>query len=109
MNSPVSPIIANIVMEDIEKRAHNNLMFEMLFYYRYVDDIALAVPRDKSKILDLYNSIHPRLQLTLEIRGKSLNFLDVTIINNNNILQFDYYTKPTFSGRFLNYLSQHSI
>jgi len=29
----------------------------------------------------------------------------VTIINNNNVLQFDYYTKPTFSGRFLSYLS----
>jgi len=56
MSSPVSPIIANIVMEDIEKRALNNLMFELLFYYRYVDDIALAVPRDKSKkVLDLFN------------------------------------------------------
>jgi len=56
-------------------------MFELPFYYRYVDDIALAVPRDKSKeVLDLFNSVHPRLQLTLEIGGKSLNFLDVTII-----------------------------
>jgi len=100
IGSPVSPIIANIVMEDIEKRTLNNLMFKMPFY-RYVD-IALAVPCDKSKeVLDLFNSVHPRLQLILEIGGKSLNFLDVTIINNNNILQLDYYTKLTFSGRFL--------
>jgi len=81
-------------------------MFEMPFYYRYVDDIALAVPRNKSKeVLDLFNSVHPRLQLALEIDGKCLNYLDVTIINNNNVLQFDYYTKPTFSGRFLSLIT----
>jgi len=40
MGSSVSPIIANIVMEDIKKRAFNNLMFEMPFYYRHADDIA---------------------------------------------------------------------
>jgi len=87
MGSPVSPIIANIVVEKIEKRALNILMFEMPFYYRYVDDIALAVPHDKPKeVLDLFNLIHSRLQFILEIDGKSLNFLDVTIIDNNNVL-----------------------
>jgi len=106
MGSPVLSIIANIIMEDVEKKALNNLIFEMPIYYRYVDDI--AVPCDKSKeVLDLFNSVHSWLQLTLEIGG--LNFLDVTIINNNNVLQFNYYTKLIFSSRFLSYLSQHPI
>jgi len=54
-------------------------------------------------------SFYPRLQFTIEIDGCNLNFLDVTIMKNNNILEFDFYIKPTFSGRFLSFLSQHPI
>lgn len=36
-------------------------------------------------------------------------FLDVTIINNNEFLEFDWYHKPTFSGRYLNFLSAHLL
>jgi len=52
----------------------------------------------------VFNSFHPRLQFTIEIGG-NLNFLDVTNIKNNNVLEFDFYIKPTFSGRFLSFLS----
>jgi len=43
----------------------------------------------------------------MEVGGVKLNFLDVKIINNNNVLEFDWYGKPTFSGRILNFLSNH--
>jgi len=111
MGSPMSPIIADMVMEDLETRVLKNLNVELPFYFRYVDDIMLAVPYDKSKnVLDTFNSLHPRLQFIIEIGGKNLNFLDVTIINNNNVLEFDLYKKPkTFSGKVLNYLSKHPI
>jgi len=33
--------------------------------------------------------------------------LDITIMNNNNLIEFDLYSKPTFSGRVLSFLSQH--
>jgi len=45
----------------------------------------------------------------IEIGDKNLNFLDVTIINNNNFLEFDVYKKPTFSGRVLSFLSKPSF
>jgi len=108
MGSPLSPIIANIVMADLESRALKKLNINIPFYYRYVDDIAMAVSCHKSQaVLDTFNSLHPKLQFTMENGGKKLNFLDVTIINNNGVLDFDIYRKPTFSGRFLSYLSQH--
>jgi len=67
----MSSIIADIVMEDLETRALKNLSIELPFYYRYVDDIMLAAPRDKSKnVLDTFNSFHPRFQFTIEISGK---------------------------------------
>jgi len=33
----------------------------------------------------------------------------VTLINNKGKLEFDWYKKPTFSGRTLNFLSHHPI
>jgi len=110
MGSPISSIIADIIMDDLETIALNNLKVKIPFYYRYVDDIALAVPCQKSKeVLDVFNLFYPRLQFTIEIGGRNLNFLDVTIMKNNNVLEFDFYTKSTFSRRFLSFLSQHPI
>jgi len=37
----------------------------------------------------------------MEIGDDRLKFLDV----NNNIIEFDWYRKPTFSDRYLNFLS----
>ena len=38
-----------------------------------------------------------------------INFLDVTISINENGFGFDWYRKPTFSGRFLNFNSNHPM
>lgn len=35
--------------------------------------------------------------------------MDVSIIVNQYHLEFDWYRKPTFSGRFLNFFSQHPL
>jgi len=100
MGSPLSPVIADIVMQDLEKRA----------LYRYVDHILTAVLRSKTKeLLNSFNSLHPRMQFTIEIGGNRLNFLDAMIINNNNLIEFDWYMKPTFSGRILSFLSDHPL
>jgi len=47
MGSPLSPILADLVMQDLETYALQKLGIAIPFYYRYVDDIALAVPRHK--------------------------------------------------------------
>jgi len=54
-----------------------------------------------------FNSFHPRLKFTLEIGGDVLNFLDLTLIKKEGRLIFNWYRKPTFSGRFLNFHSHH--
>jgi len=110
MGSPLSPIISNLVMRNLEERALDALGSPPSFYFRYVDDIAMAIPADSVDItLNIFNDLHPRLQFTSEMDGESLNFLDIIIIKNNNRLEFNWYHKPTFSGRYLNYLSQHPI
>jgi len=36
-----------------------------------------------------------------------LNFLGVTVMRGNELIEFNWYHKPTFSGRYLNFWSQH--
>ena len=47
MGSPLSPLVSNLVMEDVEKRSLLKLSFKPILYKRYVDDILRIVPTDK--------------------------------------------------------------
>ncbi|XP_018361384.1 PREDICTED: uncharacterized protein LOC108760084 [Trachymyrmex cornetzi] len=110
MGLPLSPIIADLVMRRLERLSLMSFNRSCPFYYRYVDDICTAVtPSDIEALLQAFNSFHPRLQFTIEIGGDKLEFLDVTIFRLNSKLIFDRYRKPFFSGRFLNFNSNHPV
>ena len=47
MGSPISPILADIVMADLDIKCLKKLNFVPLFYFRYVDDLLLCIPEDK--------------------------------------------------------------
>ena len=71
----------------------------------------MAAPSESiDDILDIFNSLHTRLQFTMEvdIDGK-INFLDTMLIIEEQNLIFDIYRKAIFSGRFLNFHSHHSL
>lgn len=63
-----------------------------------MDDILLSAPGEHfDEILNTFNSLHERLQFTIEVdEGDRLNFLDTTIIIKDNRIIFDGYKKPTF-------------
>jgi len=111
MGSPLSPVIADLLLQDLELVAINNLPFHLPFYYRYVDDIILAAPSNSLDILlQTFNAQHSRLQFTMEIeRDKKISFLDLTFIKDDRTIIFDLYKKPTFLGRYLNYQSHHPL
>ncbi|XP_011705916.1 PREDICTED: uncharacterized protein LOC105461126 [Wasmannia auropunctata] len=109
--SSSSPVIAELVMRDLENKALGAINLELPFYYRYVDDIILAAPSTCiSKILDVFNSLHPRLQFTVEYENnRSLSFLDLLLRVVDNRVVVDWYHKSTFSGRYLSFFSNHPM
>ncbi|XP_018364761.1 PREDICTED: uncharacterized protein LOC108762315 [Trachymyrmex cornetzi] len=110
MGSPLSPIVADIVMQELESISIRKLATTPTFYVRYVDDILLITESsDYSEILDTFNDYHPRLKFTMEEGGDTINFLDVTLIKEGRHIITDWYRKTTFSGRFLNFYSCHPI
>jgi len=84
MGFPLSPILADIVMQDLEVKAIKNLDFEIPVYYRYVDDILLITPANRVDIiLNSFNSIHNRLQFTVEYeKNRSISFLDLIFLSS---------------------------
>jgi len=68
MGSPLSPIIVDIVMQDLENYTLNALETDLIFYVRYVDDIALAALTDMIDIiLGKFNDYHDRLKFTMDM------------------------------------------
>ncbi|XP_020299258.1 uncharacterized protein LOC109863413, partial [Pseudomyrmex gracilis] len=88
MGSPISPIIADIGLQDLELKALNTLKFNIPIYFRYVDDIVMSLPKDQiDLVVSTFNSFHQRLQFTCELqKDNALSFLDIKIIIDENKL-----------------------
>jgi len=99
MGSPLSPILVDMILQDIKETALSRLSTTLPVYVRYVDDILLATPNNLlDKIAETFNSFHDRLKFTMEVGTDGrINFLDVTVIIENNAIMFDHYKKPTNS------------
>jgi len=100
MKSPLASIIADLVMQELERvsiESHLNCIF------RFVDNIVIATQSNNIEvILNTFNSFHRKLNFTVEIEGDRLDFLNVTLINKEQSLIFDWY-KPVFFTKYLNF------
>ncbi|XP_063529201.1 uncharacterized protein LOC134740600 [Cydia strobilella] len=110
MGSPVSPVVADIFMEDFEERALSLAPVRPKIFKRYVDDTFTILPKSSvSTFLDHLNSIHSKIKFTMELeKDCSLPFLDVLVKRNpDNTLGRTVYRKPTHTDRYLNGKSHH--
>ncbi|XP_053685905.1 uncharacterized protein LOC128735447 [Sabethes cyaneus] len=90
MGSPLSPVIANLVMEKLEQHCIAELEkknINLTTYRRYVDDcFCVATEEQINEILATFNSFHNRLQFTIEMEAnKSIKFLDMMLTRNNEL------------------------
>ena len=111
MGSPVSPILADLVLDDLEVDCLKKLSFEVSVFHRYVDDIFTILPTDKvDEVVSVFNNYHPRLKFTYETEIDGvINFLDTKVIRDGDRLITDWHRKPTFSGRYVNFYSSHPL
>ena len=109
MGSPVSPVVANLCMEEIEKRAINTTTVSPKFWKRYVDDSFCIIKSDAvASFHDSLNSIDQHISFTIEHESNGqLPFLDTLISRDNGKLLVDIYRKPTHMDRYLDFHSHH--
>lgn len=112
MGNPLSPSIADWVMETLLDTVVRMLEIPLPFLRKFVDDLITAIPLNKLQhVLETFNSYDIHIQFTYELEvDNKLPFLDMLLIRQNNqTVKTQWYQKPIASGRFLNYLSYHPM
>lgn len=109
MGSCISPTLARMVMDRVV--AHLlELVPEVNFIRVFVDDTITALPAiSVQKALDALNRFNSSIRFTCEREddNQSINFLNLTLIRENDRIITNWYRKYFASGRLLNFLSSH--
>ncbi|RXN35731.1 reverse transcriptase [Labeo rohita] len=113
MGSPVSPIVANLYMEEVEKKALETYSGTLpTHWFRYVDDTWVKIKINEiGPFTDHINSVDDYIKFTKEeMREKQLPFLDCGMyLENEGDLQVEVYRKPTHTDQYLMFDSHHPL
>ncbi|XP_062714319.1 uncharacterized protein LOC134291055 [Aedes albopictus] len=110
MGSPLSPVVANLIMEKVEQEAITQLEeknITLSIYRRYVDDCFIVGRReDVEKVVEQFNVIDEKLQFTVEEEmDEALRFLDLTLSRSGERIRKMWFPKQK-DGRYLDYHSE---
>ena len=112
MGSPLSPVLACMVMEVIEQNTIETFFKPPSIWVRYVDDVYSIVETNQIALFhDHLNTISSSIKFTKELESEgTLSFLDVAAIRKTDgTLSTDIYRKPTHTGRYFSFTSHHPL
>ena len=103
MGSPVSVVVAEIVMQNIEERALTTCRQTIPLWLHYIDDTFTAVHKDEiDEFHDHLNKQNADIQFTREVEENGqLPFLYCLVSRDENTLRRTVYRKPTHTDRLL--------
>nr|XP_016846924.1 PREDICTED: uncharacterized protein LOC107982425 [Anolis carolinensis] len=114
MGSPLAPSLANLFMSNLEQmwilnNTKNQLLQDIIYYGRFIDDIFLICNTKESatQLSTWLNTIHDNIKFTSTYSHTSINFLDVTVYKNGKRLMVKNYRKPTDKNSIMHYSSFH--
>src|SRR6266576_2766186 len=86
MGDPLSPIISDIVLDDIFTKLYEEFKDDITVIKKYVDDSLLYINKNiVDNLLNFVNNYHPDLQFTIEMeKNNSISFLDISVIRLEN-------------------------
>ncbi|XP_065326070.1 uncharacterized protein LOC135932513 [Pelmatolapia mariae] len=113
MGSPVSPIVANLYMEEVERKALGSFKGRVpSHWYRYVDDTWVKIKTQEVESFTAHiNAVDKNIKFTREdTKDNCLPFLDCAVhIEENGNLNIEVYRKPTHTDQYLLFDSHHPL
>ncbi|UYV67704.1 hypothetical protein LAZ67_5001653 [Cordylochernes scorpioides] len=111
MGSPLSTILAEIVLSTIDSWITEAKPNEILIWSRYVNDIfCIITENSENHILETLNSFNSSIQFTIEKENKRrLPFLEILFTRNRTGFTTKVYRKPTSPTQYLHFASNSPI
>lgn len=111
MGTRVALSSACLTMGRLEEKFLDSAPIKPIVWLRYIDDIFAIWTNGEDSLNEFtthINQSHPTLKFTCEQSTTRLNFLDVTVLLNDNKLSVELFTKRTDTHNYLHYSSAHS-
>ena len=112
MGFPVSPIVANLYIENLKRRC-SILPPPPTLWMRYVDDtFVIQKEEEKKNFLDHINNLGPSTKFTVEDNQENgfIPFLDTLVKPGaDNSLFMTFYRKPTHTDQYLQWDCHHEL
>ncbi|XP_078510994.1 uncharacterized protein LOC144770387 [Lissotriton helveticus] len=114
MGAPFAPDVAILYMAAFEADTvlcrHNPFRDHLHLWMRYIDDIFMIWNGDPTYLSSFHtwlNQQSPHLQFTIQSDNQSVDFLDITIYEDQGTLLTTLYRKPAERNSLLQYSSHH--
>ena len=105
MGSPISPLVANLFMEEFDKWAISTSTTPPILWKRFVDDTFTIIKKNnKDSFLKHLNFINPKIQFTCEETREdgSMPFLDILVTpEDDGSLKTSVFRKTTHTDLYL--------
>ena len=103
MGSPLAPVLADVYLNKFEEKYINEKFHDIIFYYRYVDDIFILI-KDSMNVnffVSKINNFDSNLKFTFEIENNNkINFLDILIFRIDDKYFTRWYRKNSNTYTF---------
>ena len=104
------PAYANLFLHNLESQLLNLAPVKPYLWLRYIDDIFMIWTAGEQSLLEFLqwiNQLQDNIKFTWDWSKRTINYLNVQIINNNGVIETNPYTRPTDKHQYLFHTSCH--
>src|SRR5208282_3737353 len=95
----------NLVLDSLETK----ITVQPLFWARFIDDVFAIIDNDDDVPIfcSQYNSLHDNIKVKFITSKLSVNYMDLTILIENNKIEYKIFQKPMSTFQYIPFNSYH--